>query len=45
MEDGAYVCNDIECLNKAIKAKRIEKEFSVSISDEVYQKIKEEFKN
>lgn len=39
---GAYICPNIECLNAAIKNKRIEKSLEVKISDELYQKLKEE---
>jgi hypothetical protein len=41
---GAYVCNNIKCLEKAIKAKRIERAFSTSIPQEVYDSIKEEMR-
>ncbi|MBQ7385927.1 MAG: YlxR family protein [Ruminococcus sp.] len=39
---GAYICNSEECLNKAIKGKRLEKAFSSSIPSEVYETLKEE---
>lgn len=42
---GAYICKDINCLEKAIKAKRFEKALEVKISEEVYQKLREELKN
>ena len=32
---GAYICDDIECLNKVIKSKRLEKVLDIKISDEV----------
>lgn len=32
---GAYLCNDPECLKKAIKARRLEREFSTKIEPEV----------
>ncbi|MCR4925665.1 MAG: YlxR family protein [Clostridiales bacterium] len=34
---GAYVCPNIQCLNKARKAKRFERSLDCSIPDEVYQ--------
>ena len=40
---GAYFCNSMDCLEKLIKSKRLDKEFEMSISKEVYDKIKEEF--
>ena len=39
---GAYVCRDIECLQKARKARRLEKAFSCRIPDEVYDRMEEE---
>lgn len=33
---GAYICCDKVCLEKAIKERRIEKEFEIKISDEIY---------
>ncbi len=33
---GAYICGNEECLDKAIKSKRIEKEFEMEIKDEIY---------
>ncbi|MDO6354084.1 YlxR family protein [Caloramator sp. CAR-1] len=42
---GAYICKDINCLEKAIKAKRFEKALEVKISEEIYQKLREELKN
>ena len=39
---GAYICGCTDCLNKAIKGRRLEKAFSSAIPDEVYEKLKEE---
>ncbi len=39
---GAYICNCEDCLNKAIKGRRLEKAFSSQIPSEVYEKLKEE---
>ena len=33
---GAYICNNEGCLEKAIKAKRIEKEFEMDVKEEIY---------
>lgn len=33
---GAYICKNSECLKKARKAKALERAFSCSISEEVY---------
>ena len=37
---GAYICKNVECLEKAIKSKRIEKEFNVQISNEIYENLR-----
>ena len=42
---GAYVCNSIECLEKAFKAKRLNKNLQTNISDDIYNKLKEEILN
>lgn len=39
---GAYVCNDITCLEKAIRAKRLERAFGTAIPQEVYDTMKEQ---
>ena len=36
---GAYICRNIECFKKARKAKKLERSLSVSISDEIYNKL------
>lgn len=37
---GAYICYNVECLEKAIKAKRLEREFETDISDEIYSSLR-----
>ena len=37
---GAYICNNIECFEKVIKSKRIEKVLETKISNEVYENLK-----
>ncbi len=39
---GAYICNDIECLNKAIRSKKLERCFETSIEQSVYDELKNE---
>ena len=39
---GAYICHNTECLQKAVKAKRLERTFSCKIPDEVYVRLEEE---
>ncbi len=37
---GAYICDSITCLDKAIKSKRIEKVFEQKIPDEIYERLR-----
>ena len=37
---GAYVCKNIECLNKAIKTKKLERTFEGIIPAEVYEMLR-----
>ncbi|PWM38778.1 MAG: DUF448 domain-containing protein [Clostridiales bacterium] len=39
---GAYVCPDIECLRKALKARRFERALACQIPKEIYQRLEEE---
>lgn len=36
---GAYICNNRDCLERAVKAKRIEKSLEHKISPEVFQNL------
>ena len=37
---GAYICNNIECLDKAIKSKRLNKNFETEINNEIYENLR-----
>lgn len=37
---GAYLCDNINCLEKAIKNKRLERSFEMKIEDEIYIKLR-----
>lgn len=39
---GAYVCHSRQCLEMAIKAKRLERAFECQISEEIYQRLMQE---
>lgn len=39
---GAYVCRNLECLEKAFKTKRLEKNLEVKISEELYERLRGE---
>ena len=41
---GAYICDCMECLEKAIKSKRLEKSFEMKIEDEIYENLREVLK-
>jgi len=40
---GVYICPDIECLNKARKSKRLERSLGVSIDEQIFRQLEEEF--
>lgn len=37
---GAYICRDIDCLNKAIKTKRLERSLEAPVGDELIDELK-----
>ena len=39
---GAYICKNADCLNKAQKAKRLERAFSAAIEPEIYDALRSE---
>lgn len=41
---GAYLCDNIECLEKAIKSRRLEKNFEMKIEDNIYEELRERIK-
>ena len=42
---GAYLCRNIQCLEKSFKTKRLERNLETKISEEIYNKLKEEISN
>lgn len=42
---GVYVCDDIECFNKAFESHGLERSLKRPVSREVYDAIKEEIEN
>ena len=42
---GAYICYSMECLEKGIKTKKIEKSLETKINENTYMKIKEIIEN
>ncbi|MBQ7452942.1 MAG: YlxR family protein [Clostridia bacterium] len=40
---GAYICNSVECLNKCVKSRALNRAFKENVPNEVYEKLKEEF--
>lgn len=39
---GAYICQNLDCLEKAVKSKGLERSFQCAIPSEVYEQLKEE---
>ena len=37
---GAYICDDIKCLEKVIKSKRLEKSLETQITQEIYESLR-----
>lgn len=37
---GAYICYSEECLEKAIKSKKIEKALEIKVEDKIYEEMK-----
>lgn len=42
---GAYICNNKDCFDKAVKSKGLERAFSSKIPEEVYTSLGEEIDN
>lgn len=39
---GAYICKNIECLEKAFKAKRLSRNLDTVIDNEIYNRLRKE---
>ncbi len=39
---GAYICGKTECLKKAVKAKRLERNLDCEIPEEIYSRLEKE---
>ena len=37
---GAYICDSIDCLEKVIKTKKLEKSFDTKIEEQIYNKLR-----
>lgn len=42
---GAYICKDIQCLEKACKNKGLERSFKTAVPKEVYEQLRKELEN
>lgn len=42
---GAYICYNEDCLEKAIKSKRLQKEFEIQINDQIFEELRDKIKN
>ncbi len=41
---GAYLCDSTECLEKAIKSRKLEKSFEMKIKDDIYEELRKRIK-
>lgn len=41
---GAYICDNSECLEKAIKAKKLERSFEMKIDNSIYEELRKRIK-
>ena len=39
---GAYICPNQDCLAKVVKSKRLERSLETTISEEIYEQLKEQ---
>ena len=37
---GAYLCNNVECLERLVKSKRLERVFEIKIDKDIYEKLR-----
>lgn len=37
---GAYICDDVKCLEKIVKSKRLDRIFEITISQEIYESLR-----
>ena len=37
---GAYICKNIDCLEKAIKTKKLERCFKIKINNQIYESLR-----
>ena len=42
---GAYICINEDCLDKAIKSKRLQKEFEMNIDKNIFEELRERINN
>lgn len=42
---GAYICFNKECLEKAIKSKRLQKEFEIEIDNQIFEELRDKIEN
>lgn len=41
---GAYICNQPECLEKAIRSKKLERSFETKIEEKIYEELRNTIK-
>jgi len=40
---GAYICDNMDCLEKVIKSKRLDSIFEMKIAEDIYLKLREDY--
>lgn len=41
---GAYICDNLECLEKLVKSKKLEKSFEMKIEETIYDELRKRIK-
>ena len=42
---GAYICNDVECLKKAVKSSAIDRSLKINVEKSVYEEMERQMSN
>lgn len=42
---GAYICKSMDCLEKAFKAKRLQRNLEAEIDEQIYSRLRDEIKH
>jgi len=42
---GAYICRNLDCLEKSLKNRRLERNLSIRVDESLYKKLKDDIEN